>query len=277
MTSHPASHPAGGRSRPEEPLIWLDFWDYAQRLFLGGEAWPWLDPAAFDGVYRQALGLLDPAVAPIDLDRLTASYLAANPGIRAGMTRRARPSYPLKTLLGDAGLRAAVARLCDATRDARKSRPLALTVSSPLRLMNDAHRFAHGAPMPEAAPGAGEDDCERAAVYLTDFLGALAQPQGTFVLLVDRDGEAAARNFPHALNPLSNLCRHMRWKLALATQAGVTDRMSAQLVFTPAGLDGVWGPFEEAAPDGNALYAAIPADARPEAVLSRLKALRGRA
>lgn len=271
------SHLAGNHSRPEEPTIWLDFWDYAQRLFLGGEAMPWLDPAAFDGVYRQALGLLDPAVAPIDLDRLTACYLAANPGIRAAMTRRARPSFPLKTLLGDAGLRAAVARLADATRDARKSKPLALTVSSPLRLMNDAHRFAHGAPMPEAGPGAGEDDCERGAVYLTDFLGALAQPQGTFVLLVDEDGEAAAPNFSHVLNPLSNLCRHMRWTLALATRAPVVERMSAQLVFTPAGLDGVWGPFEEAAATGNPLYAAIPADARPEAVLSRLKALRGRA
>lgn len=266
--------PASGLFRPEERQIWLDFWDYAQRLFLGGETMPWLDPGAFDGVYRQALDLLDPSVAPIDLDRVTARYLAANPGIRSAMTRRARPSYPLKTLLGDAGLRAAVARLCDATRDARKSRPLALTVSSPLRLMNDAHLFAHGAPMPDA----GEDDCERAAVYLTDFLGALAQPQGTFVLLVDRDGEAAARNYVHALNPLSNLCRHMRWKLALATRAGIADRMSAQLVFTPAGLDGVWGSLDDAAagPRG-ALYAAIPADARPETVLSQLKALRGRA
>lgn len=264
--------PADGLSRREEPLIWLDFWDYAQRLFLAGEAMPWLDPGAFDGVYRQVLGLLDPAVAPIDLDRVIASYLAATPGIRAGMTRRARPSFPLKTLLGDSGLRAAIARLCDATRDARKSKPLALTVSSPLRLMNDAHRFAYGAPMPEA----GEDDCERAAVYLTDFLGALGQPQGTFVLLIDEDGEATARNFSHALNPLSNLCRHMRWRLALATRADITERMSAQLVFTPAGLDGVWGPFDGVVPAGHALYTAIPADTLPESVLSRLKTLRGR-
>ena len=53
--------------------------------------------------------------------------------------------------------------------------------------------------------------------------------------------------------------------------------MSAQLVFTPAGLDGVWGAFEGSAPAQGALYAEIPADARPESVLSQLKALRGRA
>lgn len=268
-----ARHLTDGFHHLVRPLIWLDFWDYAQRLFLDGAEMPWLNPGAFDGVYRQVLGLLDPAVAPIDLDRVTESYLAANPGIRKAMTHRTRPSYPLKTLLGDAGLRAAVMRLCETTRDARKSKPLALTVASPLRLMNAAHRFAHGTLM----PGIGEDDCERAAVYLTDFLGALGQAQGAVVLLVDEDGEAAAKTYAQALNPLSNLCQHMRWHLALATRADIADPMSAGIVFTPAGLDGVWGAFEGSAAVQGALYTTIPADSRPESVLSLLKTLRGHA
>ena len=256
----------------ESPLVWLDFWDYAQTLFLkGGEA-PWLTPGEFDGFYRQILGLLDPAIAPIDLDRAIAAYLHRNPHMKDKMTYRARSSYPLKTLMGDPGLRALVSGLCNVTADARKSKPLALSVSSPLRLLNMAHEFAYGTPLPQI----GEDDCERAAVYLTDFLGSLGQPAGAFIMIVDPDGEAADANYKWALNPLSNLASHMRWHLALATQADITSPMSADIVFTPKGLDGVWAANGlQADPVAQAIYATIPADAEPETVLARLRLHRG--
>lgn len=256
----------------ESPLIWLDLWDYAQRLFLkGGEA-PWLTPAEFDGFYRQILGLLDPAMAPIDLARVIDAYLHRNPHMKDKMTYRARSSYPLKTLLGDPGLRALVTALCNVTADARKSKPLALTVPSPLRLLNRAHEFAHDAPLPHI----GEDDCERAAVYLTDFLGALGQPAGAFIMIVDPDGEAADENYKWALNPLANLASHMRWHLALATKADITDPMSADIVFTPKGLDGVWAEDGlNADPVPMALYTEIPVTADPETVLARLRLHRG--
>jgi hypothetical protein len=257
----------------ETPLIWLDFWDYTQRLFLKGAAIEWLSPARFDEYYRQALELLDPAVAPIDLDRVIAAYLERNPGMKKSMTYRARPTYPLKALLGDAGLRSTIARLCETTADARKRRPLALAISAPLALLNMAQSFATGRPPQQVE----EDDCERAAVYMTDFLGALGQPPGTFVLLVDGKGEAASPAYRHALKPLSNLTQHMRWHLALATQAPITDPMSAELVFTPAGLDGVWSSFPCGRDGAAALYAVVPADCEPETVLKTIATLRGRA
>ena len=255
----------------ETPLVWLDFWSYTERLFLKGDAAPWLDPSEFDAYYRQALGLLDPAIAPIDLDRVIDAYLARNPQMRDKMTHRARSSYPLKTLLGEPGLRAAVAALCNVTRDARRTRPLALTVSAPLKLLNRAHDFAYGEPVGTI----GEDDSERAAVYLTDFLGSLGQPQGLFVMILDPDGEAADANFNWSLNPLANLCKHMRWHLAMATAAALDDGKGADLVFTPGGLDGVWSAEGLAARSGaQALYATIPADADPEATLAQLRELR---
>lgn len=257
----------------ETPLIWLDFWDYTQRLFLKAGSIEWLAPAKFDEYYRQVLGLLDPAIAPIDLDRVIAAYLERNPGMKKSMTYRSRPTYPLKALLGDAGLRSAIVRLCETTADARKRRPLALTISAPLALLNMARAFANGRPSQQVE----DDDCERAAVYMTDFLGALGQPPGTFILLVDSKGEAASAAYRHALNPLSNLARHMRWHLALATRAEITDPMTAELVFTPAGLDGVWGSFTSERNGAAALYASIPADHEPEAVLRTIAALRGHA
>lgn len=257
----------------EMPLIWLDFWDYTQRLFLKGAAIEWLAPAKFDEYYRQALGLLDPAVAPIDLDRVISAYLERNPGVKKSLTYRSRPTYPLKALLGDAGLRSAIVQLCETTADARKRRPLALTISAPLALLNMAQAFAGGG----TSQPVGEDDCERAAVYMTDFLGALGQPPGTFVLLIDNKGEAASPVYRHALKPLSNLAQHMRWHLALATQAAITDPMTAELVFTPGGLDGVWSSFPCERNGAAAVYAAIPVDHEPEAVLKTIAALRGRA
>lgn len=257
----------------ETPLIWLDFWDYTQRLFLKGAAIEWLAPARFDEYYRQVLGLLDPAIAPIDLDRVISAYLEQSAGMKKSMTYRARPTYPLKALLGDAGLRSAIVRLCETTADARKRRPLAFTISAPLALLNMAQAFASGRHPQQIE----DDDCERAAVYMTDFLGALGQPPGTFVLLVDRRGEAASPAYRHALKPLSNLAQHMRWHLALATQAAITDPMTAELVFTPAGLDGIWSAFPCERNGVAALYAVIPADHEPEAVLTTIATLRGRA
>lgn len=257
----------------ETPLIWLDFWDYTQRLFLKGAAIEWLAPAKFDEYYRQILGLLDPAIAPIDLDRVISAYLERNPGMKRSMTYRSRPTYPLKALLGDAGLRSAIVRLCETTADARKHRPLALTISAPLALLNMAQAFANGG----TAQQVGDDDCERAAVYMTDFLGALGQPPRTFILLVDGKSEAASAAYRHALRPLSNLTQHMRWHLALATQAAITDPMTAELVFTPGGLDGVWSSFPCERNGSAALYAVIPADHEPEAVLTTIAALRAHA
>lgn len=189
------------------------------------------------------------------------------------MTYRSRPTYPLKALLGDAGLRSAIVRLCETIADARKRRPLALTISAPLALLNMAQVFADDRPSQRVE----DDDCERAAVYMTDFLGALGQPAGTFVLLVDGRGEAASPAYRHALKPLSNLAQHMRWHLALATQAAITDPMTAELVFTPTGLDGVWNSFPCERNGAAALYAVIPADHEPEAVLTTIATLRGRA
>lgn len=257
----------------ETPLIWLDFWDYTQSLFLKGAAIEWLAPAKFDEYYRQVLGLLDPAVAPIDLDRVISAYLDRNLGMRKSMTYRSRPTYPLKALLGDASLRSAIVHLCETTADARKRRPLALTISAPLALLNMAQAFAGG----RTSQPVGEDDCERAAVYMTDFLGALGQPPGTFVLLIDGKGEATSPAYRYALKPLSNLAQHMRWHLALATQAAITDPMTAELVFTPAGLDGVWSPFPCERHGAAAVYAVIPADHEPEAVLTALASMRQRA
>lgn len=261
------------------PLIWLDFWDYGAQLFLDGNAIPWKDPSAFEDYYRKCLGLLEPSVAPLDIDRVIDAWLDGNTSIREAMTKRPRTSYPLKTLLADDGLRSLLARLIQTTADARASTPLALTVSSPLSLLCRIYEAAHGSPMPTIT----DDDCERAAVYLADLLGQYGKAGVSLVLVHDENGDSAATNYDYAyaMEPIANVADHLRWTTVLAAAQTTNSTLGFDAVFgsgpnaigrweadltamssdTPLGKDG-------------ALLASISKEAVPESVLEKLTALR---
>jgi hypothetical protein len=253
----------------QAPLLMLDGWDYAQQLFLPNAAIPWHDPVAFEAVYRQMLGLLRPQVATLDLTRLVLAHAEHQHGLRDAMTRRPRLSFPLKALLADPTLAQRLKQLIATTRDARGNRPLALTLSTPLNLLRQAYELAHGQTMPPE----GEDDAERAAVYLADFLTRAAHDGVAALMLIDRDAQGAQAGFADALSPLVNLARHMRWKLLMASQAQVNGIEGIDLLWTPGTGNARWpADFLSAdrAPDIAALFAEIPSQAQPEQVLERI-------
>lgn len=256
----------------QAPLIVLDCWNYVQRLFLSNKSIPWNNPSAFDAFYRQVLGLLRPQLATLDLDRIILSYADRQVDLYAAMTRRPRLSFPLKTLLAEPDLSHNLKQLIAATRDARGSRPLVLTLSSPLDLLRRIYEMAHGQSMPPES----QDDAERAAVYLADFLTRSAHDGVAGIWIADRAAEARQPGFADAMSPLVNLARHMRWKLLMASQADVAEIAGVDFLWTPKNGSGQWlGDFlsGEVRSGCQAMFSEIPAQAEPEQVLARLTAL----
>lgn len=258
----------------QAPLVVLDCWNYVQRLFLSNKSIPWNNPSAFDAFYRQVLGLLRPQVATLDLDRIILSHADRQVDLYAAMTKRPRLSFPLKTLLAELDLSHSLKQLISATRDARGSRPLVLTLSSPLDLLRRVYEMAHGQSMPHES----QDDAERAAVYLADFLSRSSHDGVAGIWITDRAAEAQQAGFAEAMSPLMNLARHMRWKFLMASQANIDSIAGVDFLWTPKSGPGLWLEdfmSGEVRSNCQAIYAEIPTQAEPEQVLSRLNALAG--
>ena len=256
----------------QAPLLVLDSWNYVQRLFLSGAAIPWHDPAAFDAVYRQALGLLRPQLATLDLNRLILAHAERQPDLLVAMTRRPRLSFPIKTLLADPALAQNLKQLIATTRDARGTRPLILTLCTPLELLRQLYEMAHD----QAMPAESQDDAERAAVYLADFLTRAAHEGVAGLMVVDQTGQAGQSGFADAISPLVNLSKHMRWKLLLASQAELGDIHGIDLIWAPSHCTGQWmGDFltDEPRTGIATVFSEVPAQAQPEQVLARIAEL----
>lgn len=263
------------------PLLWLDSWAYAEKLFLKEDKIPWLDPNAFEDFFRKSLGLLDPSVASIDVDRVIDAWLEGNKSLKTAMVKRPRTSYPIKTLLANDGLRLLFGKLLEVIRDARGGKPLALSVSSPLSLLCRLYEVAHGKKIPEVT----DDDCERAAVYLADFFGQFGKANVSLIMVVDWEEDAAAGNYQFAMEPIDNVAKHLRWKTVLATNSLLDDDKGFDWTFSPTRTEAVRGDWDQdlfnskdcqPLGESGSLYANIPADAVPEKVLEVLNTLRKR-
>jgi hypothetical protein len=267
---------------------WLDYIGYAGKLLAGGKV-PW---TAVDGAMawlRQSQGLLRSSVVPVPVATIAAAWLDQNPGLRTEMAAKSRTIFPLRTLLADPGLRGHLRSLVEATGASMSSLPLVAVIPSP--------RVWVGLAYDQAFPGSevdvDEDAIDSAASYIADFLRELPQTVVAGVLL---DESAAAEplstDTTGLYQPIFNIANHYRWQVGiLAPQAGNGAAIAAAAAAAPdfwitaepvvgktcgaiVGAAFWTGEAAPARPDGGFLYAAIPADAQPEAVLERLASLR---
>jgi hypothetical protein len=250
----------------KSPLLMLDAWAYSQRLFLRQRAIPWLDPKAFDAFYRQMLALFRPQIAVLDLERFVRAHLQRRPGLRELMDRQPTPALSVGKVLQDDELALSMARLIDATAEARGSRPLAITLSSPIAFLRRWHDPSQGGREPTPQP----NDGEFIAGAMAEFLGSFGSLGTAALMVVDREGEAACPRYGPALVPLAKLCRVQSCRLMLATRAAV-DASLFDWVFAPHGADGLW--MDEAFSNPSfrpkaypAVFATVPDDAPPESV-----------
>ena len=281
MSRLPASldAPPSGRARP----TWFDAAAYGRARLLGGGDVPWASPAELSSFFAKIGGMFRSDAVLVDLADLFAQRTAADQQLRAAMATRSRPGYALRTLLGDEQARSTAAEAVRVLAATSGPVPLVLTVPTPGRWLVAAAQQAGSDPGPPDAAQA-----ETAAIYSADFLRMFADTGVDGLLLDEGRVPAGELIHPEAYRPVLNVADYYEWPVLIQTDA------AAAWPHGPVPDIALWlgsaGPGEPCrslghcgrrgllgwrgpAAGADLVLAAVPAEADPEAVMKRVRAL----
>ncbi len=284
--------PPSGRSR----ATWFDSLAYCRAKLMSYGPVPWDSPGEVAAFFGKAQGMFRSDALLVDLGDLMAWRVGHDDLLRTAMAARSRPGYALRTLLGDEQARAVAAEAVTAVAASAGAVPVVLSAPSPARWLAVAAAQAGAGAGTGAGTGAGPPDPDRAetaAMYAADFLRTFAG-LGVDGLLLD-EGPASAGELihPEAYRPVLNVADHYGWPVLISAGSapawpfGEVTGIAAWLGSDPktpknpgqaAGRWGIvastefWhGTDPPAAAD--LVLAAVPADADPDTVMQRVRAL----
>jgi hypothetical protein len=269
---------------------WLDYAGYAGNLLAAGRV-PWTMVDGALAWLRQSQGLLRSSVVQLPTHAVVAAWLEEYPELTRAMAARSRIAYPLRTLLGDQGLRSHLYTLTEAAAASLPSVPLVLNIPSPRAWLRQSYHQA----FPHGPIELNEDAIDSAAAYIADFLRGFPQTKVAGVLLSE-DGEATAPSIEtvNLYRSIFNLANHYRWDVGIHTPQANSDTALAATAQGP----NFWIAPDPVAGKGNGIivpssfwsngklpdsatgcfhFATIPTEAIPEVVLERLALLQSRA
>jgi hypothetical protein len=279
--------PPSGRFRP----VWFDAVAYGRARLLGGGDLPWQAPAELTSFFGKTQAMFGSDAVLADVADVFAQRAAAGQALRAAMAARSRPGYALRTLLGDERARADAADAVGALAATKGAVPLVLTVPAPGRWLAAAAAQAHpGAAPPEAG------QAETAAMYSADFLRTFGDAGVDGLLLDEGPVPAGQLTDPEAYRPVLNVAEHYGWPVLIRTEAAAawphgpvpgvalwigSSAPAPAAAAAGSGAPGRWGVvagpdfWADADPpaDADLVLAQIPAQADPEAVMKRVRAL----
>jgi len=280
--------PPSGRSR----ATWFDSLAYCRAKLMSYGPVPWDSPGEVAAFFGKAQGMFRSDALLVDLGDLLAWRVGHDGLLRTAMAARSRPGYALRTLLGDERARAVAAEAVTAVAASAGAVPVVLSAPSPARWLAVAAAQAGAGAGAEAGPP-DPDRAETAAMYTADFLRTFAG-LGVDGLLLD-EGPASAGELihPEAYRPVLNVADHYGWPVLISAGSapawpfGEVTGIAAWLGSDPktpknpgqaAGRWGIvastefWhGTDPPAAAD--LVLAAVPADADPDTVMQRVRAL----
>jgi hypothetical protein len=256
--------PPSGRS----VALILDHTSYGSTRILRGAPVPWSEPIECQSYFGQAQGLLQPDTTLVDVGAAYDQQLSVRPGLVEAMGARSRTGYALKTLLADDHMAAAAVRLVEVLGKTSRQ-PVVLQVPAPLRWLALAQSRCGDTDLTGIEPDHGES----ASMYVADWLRRFEDMPVTLLLLDGRrhDDPALASLMVENLatyTPVANAVEHYRWGLALRTDDRLEFHDGEPGAVVPLSFwsDGI-------APRARALFAEVPADAKPELVLAQLARL----
>jgi hypothetical protein len=276
--------PPSGRARP----IWFDAADYGRARLLAGQQVPWDSPAELTAFFGKTQGMFRSDAVLMDVGGLFAQRAAGDGHLRAAMGARARPGYALRTLLGDEKARGTAAEAVRALAATSGAVPLVLVAPAPGRWLAMAAAQAQpDAGPPDAAPP-DADRAATAAMYVADMLRTFASLGADGVLLDEGPVSGPQLIHPDTYRAVVNVADHYEWPVLIRTEAapawpcGSVDGVAAWLgSAAPSEPSGRWGVVAGAGfwagadPPAAAelVLAAVPAEADPEAVMTRVRAV----
>jgi hypothetical protein len=285
-------------SSGKEPKIWLDFIDYAKRLFAEGKQDLWQNPALLISVYSQAQGLLRSDVFHFPLNQIYAFWLDAH-STEMEKWRGKRPTFVLKKMLALEEPRnillEVLSGLTELNRDAK---PFVLSLGSPRQWLQWISRMVR----PGEDPSISGDDVDSAAMYIADFLRNFSTAGISAIVLEETENPLLdMAEMVELYQPILNLAGHYQWSVGFSFLGEVpkctvfNDKVDFML-FGESDISSLLPYWQEEAAIGGGLnqafwthkgdgdrsvlpvqgllFGTIPEDADPEFVLERLKELR---
>jgi hypothetical protein len=271
--------PPSGR----EHAIWFDAADYGRAKLLAGAAVPWESPAELASFAAKLQGMFRSDAILADGGEAFAQRAAGDAQLRAAMSARTRPGYALRTLLADERARGAAAEGVRALAATAGGVPVVLAVPAPGRWLGAAAALAGSDPGPIDAGRA-----ETAAMYVADMLRTFGRLGVDGLLLDEGPARESGLIHPDAYRSVLNVADHYGWPVLIRADAaaawphGSIPGVAAWLGSAPPGGTAErWGAVagagfwdgEDPAPDADLVLVPVPAQADPEAVMQRVRAL----
>jgi hypothetical protein len=265
-----------------ERAIWFDAAAYGQAKLMAGAAVPWDSPAELTSFVAKLQGMFRSDAILADVGEVFAQRAAGDAQLRTAMAARARPGYALRTLLADEQARGVAAEGVRALA-ATGGVPLVLAVPAPGRWLGAAAEQAGSDPGPIEVGRA-----ETAAMYVADMLRTFGSLDVDGLLLDEGSAHGSGLIHPEAYRSVLNVADHYGWPVLIRADAaaawphGSIPGVAAWLGSAAADVSsGPWGVVAGAgfwdggdpAPDAGFVLAPVPAQADPEAVMKRVRAL----
>lgn len=249
---------------------------------LAGAAVPWDSPAELASFVAKLQGMFRSDAILADGGEVFAQRAAGDAQLRAAMAARTRPGYALRTLLADEQARGAAAEAVRALAATAGGVPLVLAVPAPARWLGAAAEQAGSDPGPLDAGRA-----ETAAMYVADMLRTFGSLGVDGLLLDEGPAHGSSLIHPEKYRSVLNVADHYGWPVLIRSDAaatwphgsmGVTAWLGSAAADAPSGR---WGVVAGAgfwdgdipAPDADLILVPVPAQADPEAVMKRVRAL----
>ena len=257
-----------------QPLRWLDWVDYGQKVILNGKEVPWGDPTALVQFFGQGAALLKLGVSDLNLGDYFDWWLQDNPPALEAMQGKKRIGFALKTLLGNPSLRASLKEIVGSLAAASNT-PLILSIPSPRQLLPWAHDKANGTETETV------DDVvvDSATVYLADFLREFSDSGIAGIHIREQNAEDFGSTLSSLYKPLNNIADAYRWTVGLdldECQATDLDDFDIVICKRPVTANLIAHPLPDSfwetgkGEPGAFLYGKVPVDAIPERVLEVL-------
>lgn len=279
--------------------IWLDYLDYANRLFAAGRDDLLHNPSTYISVISQGQGLLKSDVIFIHMNDFYRSFIQSHSTVAESWVGK-KPTFAIKKTLALEEPKQIVTEVLKGLQSLfYGSKPIVITIDSPKAWIQWLHQMV----LPNEQLHFNADELEGVSVYLAEFLRNFST-FGVSAIVINEGKESYLDHMQllSCCQPILNIAKHYQWLVGYHIEQPVSQNLGIKQIsdkvdFTLFSASSIaemlphWesgfvsgGGLNKAfwtengnpheIPHGGLLFGKIPADAEPEKVLSRLNFLR---